>query len=273
MKVLADNSELIYLFGFARSEILSSIGQIGKEAENTLLCETFGEVSAVFSRVPQGEFCGPDVELQMQDLEWIGPRVCRHERVVEGMMHYSPVLPARFGTLFSSPEGVTRLIEKNYNAVLDFLEWTSEREEWAVKVFLDRSGAKEALFSKALEDCKDSFSSSPGMRYFQEQRLRSRVEKELNERVREICTTAAEHLTVYSSDFRERRILSQSVTGSPAQMVCNWAFLVPRDYLPGFCARIDLIDGGGKDMGLHFERSGPWPPYSFCPLLGVEAAR
>ena len=36
------------------------------------------------------------------DLAWVAPRVCRHEAVIEEAMRQSPVLPARFATLFQT---------------------------------------------------------------------------------------------------------------------------------------------------------------------------
>ena len=55
-------------------------------------------------QIRREEFAGPEAELNLQQLSWVGPRALRHEAVIEEVMASSPVLPARFGTLFSSAE-------------------------------------------------------------------------------------------------------------------------------------------------------------------------
>ena len=53
-------------------------------------------------------------------------------------------------------------------------------------------------------------------------------------------------------------------------MILNWAFLVPRNVTADLCARIDRANAECTDFELVFELSGPWPPYSFCPILEAE---
>jgi hypothetical protein len=55
-------------------------------------------------------------------------------------------------------------------------------------------------------------------------------------------------------------------------MVLNWAFLVPRTGLADFRGRIERANSDQKLCGLTFELSGPWPPYSFNPVLEREVA-
>ena len=38
----------------------------------------------------------------MEDLAWVAPRALRHEEVILTVMEQGPVLPVRFGTVFSS---------------------------------------------------------------------------------------------------------------------------------------------------------------------------
>jgi hypothetical protein len=59
----------------------------------------------------------------------------------------SPVLPARLGTLFSSPERLTELMTRHYDKILGFLERVADHDEWSVKVFVDRQKALEARVS------------------------------------------------------------------------------------------------------------------------------
>ena len=75
---------------------------IGVDGQPGVMVRDCGGIGAVFSQVELGEFCGESADAHLQDLAWLGPRVCRHEAVIEEIMSRVPVLPARFATLFTS---------------------------------------------------------------------------------------------------------------------------------------------------------------------------
>ena len=59
----------------------SAIGVDGKPGVMVRAC---GGIGAVFSPVELDEFCGESADAHLQDLAWLGPRVCRHEAVDRG---------------------------------------------------------------------------------------------------------------------------------------------------------------------------------------------
>jgi len=263
--VKGEAGEGFYLFCFARADLLPPIEGRGVDGRSPLLLWRYLDIASVLSRVVVGEFCGVTAEADMQELSWLGPRACRHEEVVEQVMHHSPVLPARFGTIFSSLRVLERLLRKHHGAISAFLDSVVDKEEWAVKGFLHRSKAQEYLFARALASQEGSLHPSPGRRYFQERRLQARAEEELHCWLRGSCSEFAGQLSRYASDFRERRVLSSGSAGRT--VVLNWAFLVPRGALADFRGQIDRANAEYAERGLAFECSGPWPPYSFSPPL------
>jgi len=262
-----DGGEAIYLFCLARSGYLTGLEGTGVDGRNPLFQWNLRDITAVLSMASLEEFCGQSGESRMQDLAWVGPRACRHEAVIERVMLHSPVLPARFGTLFSSLESLEKLLRRHYDTILGFLDRVADKEEWAVKGLLDRDKAKEKLFSTTLGTHEGALSLSPGMHYFQEQRIRVGVEKELSSWLRVVLKKIASDIARHASDFSERMPLSREVTGKDMDMVLNWAFLVPRNAMADFRAQIHRANSDHARQGLVFELSGPWPPYSFCPSL------
>jgi hypothetical protein len=151
-------------------------------------------------------------------------------------------------------------LEKHHGAISKFLDQVTDKDEWAVKGLLDRARAKDELLPIILARQAGQLASlSPGVRYFQEQRMRAGLEKELNSWLKEVY-----------KDFCERRVLSREATGSEREMVLNWAFLVPRDVVADFRAGIDRANEKHAQRGLVFELTGPWPPYSFSPSLETD---
>ncbi|MGD0921511.1 MAG: GvpL/GvpF family gas vesicle protein [Terriglobia bacterium] len=264
----------LYLFCFARSGLVGEIEGTGVDGHLPLyLFRPFPDLCAVVSEVPLEDFCGPAAELQMQELAWVGPRALRHEAVVEQVMRQSPVLPVRFGTLFSSQESLAEFLDIHRQTILQFLERVAGQEEWSIKGLLDRTQAGQALISASLAAQQGQLATlRPGTRYFQEQRIRSAAEKELSLWLNETCQQVASDLRKQASDFRECQVVPREAPESGTEVVLNWAFLLRRGVPAAFRLRIDRVNERYATRGLVFELSGPWPPYRFVPPLSMETA-
>ncbi len=140
-----------------------------------------------------------------------------------------------------------------------------------MKGMLDRPAAKARLFSlKLAQETADLEGLSPGKRYFEEQRLRAACDQESSRWLQAVLRELWTDLRQYAAEVRERRLLSREATGSDQDMVFNWAFLLPARSVAGFQARIREANALYRDCGLVLEATGPWPPYSFCPVLELE---
>ncbi len=243
-------AEALYLFCLARTD------QLDNFAEPEIFLHPFSGISAVLSRVSTEEFCGAEAEAHMQELAWITPRAHRHQQVIEKVMRHSPVLPARFATLFSSQERLENFLAEHTAAISKFLTNMVDKEEWAVKGLLDRTAAIDKLAAEQIAQAQ--LSEAPGKRYFQERRIRMAAEKQVNSWLKQVCTEIADELKSLAVDFSKRQVLD-------TEMVVNWAFLVPSHQVTEFCAKIEQLNV--KYAGLVFEYSGPWPPYSFSSSI------
>ena len=265
---VADPPSAIYLFCLARPQVELELGGGVLDDGSPLLSWQFRDLVAIVSKVGREEFCGLEAEARMQDLAWVGPRACRHEAVVETTMRFSPVLPARFATLFSSLESMEEFLQKHHASICRFLDRVAGKDEWAVKGMLDRKKAKEAIFSAGLARQKQDLSClSPGMRYLLEQRVLAGLEEELNRWLEETCQGVLEDLRQAEATFQRRPVLPLSAEKGDKEMVLNCAFLVPRNGAENFRRRIQKVNGSHAERGLLFELSGPWPPYSFSSSL------
>ena len=260
----------IYLFCFAHRAGLPLIAGPGVEEHGPIARLEFREVVAVVQEVPLEMFAGPAAEARLQDLAWVGPRACRHEEVVERAMQHSPVLPARFGALFSSPESLKALIEDHYEAIFQFLDYAGDKEEWAVKGLLDREEAQRYRGTAGSQEASPS--SSPGRRYLMERRHHVQAVQEVSSWARETDLALATELKRCAADFRRLRPLSQEASGRGREMVFNWAFLVAHRDREVFRSQVEKLSAEQAGRGLVLELSGPWPPYSFCPSLAPREA-
>ena len=91
-------------------------------------------------------------------------------------------------------------------------------------------------------------------------------------RLKEFCRRAAAALAEHAGSFRERKVLAPVEAATDAEVVLNWAFLVPPPALDEFRGRLARLNEGEAFPGLRLTLTGPWPPHSFVPDLSVGVA-
>ena len=186
-------------------------------------------------------------------------------------MRLGPVLPARFGTLFSSTASLESFMRKHEAAIARFLERVGGQEEWAVKGFLDQARAEAEWMARRRSEEPCPSGSSPGVTYLQEQSLRIQARQALDVRLTEACDDLLHQLNSLASEIVPRAVLARETPEAARELVLNWALLLPAAAVADFRGRIERANAEQNPGGLAFEVSGPWPPYSFCPVLEAEA--
>ena len=188
-------------------------------------------------------------------------------------MAQSPVLPARFGTLFSSAEALSEFADRHRQTITVFLDHVAGHGEWSVKGVFDREPAEAALISAKLAAQQKQLSAlAPGTRHFAEQRLHRDIERELSAWLDESCRAIAGEISSYASDFRECETGPGARSENGTAEVLNWAFLLPNSAVAPFRERVERANLSHQPQGLRLELSGPWPPYRFVPALSAAGA-
>lgn len=265
-------SEAYYFFCFAKSGPAPD-GEpgFGLVEGQKLFRIPFRELVMVVSKVPLEDFAGPGAEERLNNVEWVTPRALRHGQVVQEMCALSPVLPARFGTLFSSEQKLISLAESNYDSIIEFLELIRDKDEWAIRVYLDRDRLKATLFQKRIDILDIDLSSlSPGVRYFREKQIQAEVEKDISSWVNEKIQKVATSLDSISSQLQARKAHKNAFDENNKELVANWAVLLNKSDFQKLQELVFATNSNSDCDGLELTISGPWPPYSFAPPLEME---
>jgi len=262
-------SEALYLFCLVKSELAHGLDGPGLEEGLALRLYGIGSLAAVACPVCLEDFSGAQAEDRLQDTDWLMPRICRHEEVVERAMALSPVLPVQFGTIFSSPEALEKRVRPHREAIGGFLDQAAAREEWAVKGYWDKAQALKRLSrEKQRRESERLAAMGPGQRYFEQKKLDTAAKEELGRWLRGRCEAMGQSLARHATGFRRRGLLNTQSGGDKREMAVNWAFWVPREQVADFRTQLQCDLAAHSTQGLSFECSGPWPPYSFAPRLG-----
>jgi hypothetical protein len=263
-----------YVYCFARADPRPRVTAPAIDGSGRVSTLALGGVAAVVSSVSPAEFTGASAEAHLTDPAWVVQRALQHERVIEEVMGCSPVLPVRFGTVFSSRRALKTLLADRCAEIAAFLDHVADKEEWAVKGFVDlaRAGASLLATDPVLRERCRRLPKPPGARYLQEKRLRG----EAATQAKLWCRTVAEQVTV---ELNRRalqacpvRLQSRSVSGRDADMVLHCAFLLAGSGVLRFRRCVERMGSAYAEQGLALELTGPWPPHNFCPSIGAPRA-
>jgi hypothetical protein len=255
---------VVYVYAFAEPGPLGGLRETSDSGQ-ALSLHRVGAVSAVICHVPAVEFTGPSSEQHLADPGWVMPRIRHHETVVEGIMEQSPVFPMRFATLFVSLNSLTRFMWRHETTIAAFLRQVAGQEEWALRITaaLDDVTTLDKLAGQLWPQWSGY---SPGMRYLRLRQERPYLLEAARERARLLIPRIVEGLDSRTTAMRQ---LSRPTTVRDAdhQHVENYALLVPIGQRAALCDQLNHLMMTWEPERISFAVSGPWPSYSFRPLL------
>jgi len=259
----------VYLYCFTRAGAARKIAAAGVDERSVVTALEGSAAAAVFSTVAIHEFTGDAAAPGEQDPQQLVLRVCRHEQVIEEVMREAPVLPVRFGTVFSSGQLLEKFLAGKEQEVARILDRISDKEEWAVKGFLDGARATEWLMASdpVLAESRRQLPAAAGARYLRQKRLDAQAEEALRLWCRELLDQVQSRLEPHAVDASAIRLQPGNVTGRTDEMVLNVAYLMLKSSLAAFRKEVESLGNAYAQQGLTLELTGPWPPYNFCPPL------
>jgi hypothetical protein len=215
-------------------------------------------VGALVSRVPRDRFGVEALTARLEDLEGLEALARAHDAVLEAAMRSGAVVPFRLCTVYSSPERLVAMLEREGPALTSALRRLERTEEWGVKAFL-RAPAHAA----AEEDPAVAASGRDYLSRKREQRDAVDADREATEAVvTGIHTRLAERAgAAVLSRPQDRRL-----SGRDAEMVLNAAYLVPSEGVGAFRSFVEQLARSHEPDGLELELTGPWPPYHFVEV-------
>jgi hypothetical protein len=267
--MIYSNRNAVYLYCVTHPVALDLPAVAGVQDDVPVSLESQDSLMAVYSRVPLEMFTGISAEQNMKNIDWIGPRAIRHEKVIERVMQEGPVYPVRFATLFSSMDALWKTLMLNSELISDFLDQTRHKHEFSVKGFLDKKKIGTFLTGTEFKDQKNHLDTlSPGKKYIAEQQFKKQLDIGIKKWTQKTRGEFISHLAEKNNRFSARKIVTEK--NNKPEMVFNLAFLIHSKHRASFLRKISEAAASFLPMGLAINVSGPWPPYSFCQTIEWE---
>jgi hypothetical protein len=205
-----------------------------------------GGVAALVSAVPADAFTKEALSARLEDLAQLEALARAHEAVLDGALGTGAVVPFRLCTIYSSPQRLDAMLEREAPVLRAALERLHGMQEWGVKAFVrPRAGAASAP-------------AASGTEYL----LRKRERRDAAETEREALEDAVAEVHARLTERAVAAALSRPqdrrLSGRETEMILNGAYLVPADAAEAF-RQIVEAESGAIDL----ELTGPWPPYHF----------
>lgn len=235
----------LYLYGVSRAKGktppgASSPGIDGVSPVKPLLC---GDFLCWVSDVDQTSFAEA-LERNMENLEWLALHSVRHQQVVGEVAARVPIIPARFGTVFSGDAALRANVAGRSKALAKVFDRVADADEWGVKVFAEKQAASAA----------PSMARS-GKEYLQQKATQIKQRPERSDPELQKFADALEQVASNSAP-------SGKISGAQPSLLWQATFLVPRSRQKQWDKVLrEFVErwSGARRI----ELNGPWPPYSF----------
>jgi hypothetical protein len=208
----------------------------------------------VVGSAPLDRFGEAPLNKKMSDLEWVSKAAMAHEAVVESFSAMTSVLPMKLFTIFDTDERARGNVEQDGRRIGRLLTRLANRDEWGVRVLLDRARA-------ASGSARRSSPIRTGAEYLAAKKARQDQATELAAHAQDTVTTLYRSLGEHA-DASTRRAAGDW----PAQghsLLLDAAFLVRRTRLRAFRSLVARHARQLDPKGYIVDLTGPWPPYSF----------
>ena len=210
-----------------------------------------------------------EIAAHLEDLTWVSDRALAHEAVVEhfadpsettgGPASTRAIVPMKLFTLFASDERAVAHVSGELPRVRQALDRVAGREEWGVRLRLDRARAAEAAAGPSGEPqgAPPGEAAGSGRDFLaRKRRLRDAARKRPAE-AREAALGAYTALAGRAAEAVERPI------EAAGNLILDAAFLVSRAERRGF---EEAVAEQARELAaahLDVTLTGPWPPYHF----------
>lgn len=273
-KAIGKKGLYLYCFFKGPSSLPTEMGIDGK---NNTFVLSYKALCALVSPVSLDEYNEDVLNQRLNDLKWLTSKIKRHEEIIRYVTGICPVMPVKFGAIYTSSERVLEILRNGYDKFNSFLEFVQDKEEWGIKVYVDEKACGETIEGKnyTLREATEGASSArSGEAYFFRKKRERVIQQEVFCLLDNLADELYQQMESWSVDGRINKLLSKEATGRQEEMFLNAAFLLKKTEVELFKQRVDDMAASHASYGLLFEFSGPWPPYNFCPNFeaskGVE---
>jgi hypothetical protein len=258
----------VYLIGLSHDlqiAIAYPNAPVALESQEPLSLVAAGDLSAVVSRVPLTKYGEGRFEAQLKDPVWAAEKVMRHQAVTAFFSERQPVVPLRFGIIYSDSKKIEAMLSERAGSLISALARVEGCEEWALHLHADRSVLAEKItgLSPKLTDIRHrARSSSQGQAYLLGKQADKMRSAEVKSHLKKVADDLASSLGDAAKALKRLQPADHELKQKPV-LAAKLVYLVPRKNVADFKKQAEKLAQRHGAHGFRIELTGPWPPYNF----------
>ena len=261
-----DQNGLIYIFCIT-SEMPSVVNSWHDEG---ILSFEVDKLYVTMKYVSENDYSEINIKKNISNEAWLDYNARKHLQVIGDIMQRHTVIPFNFGTIYKSEESLRSFVSFYSADFMEVLLHLRNKEEWSVKVFCNRKMIVENIgtLSHNISDIDQQIkSSSPGKAYILGKKKKEIIETEIKVIYNTLSKRIFTAFNELCEEYRFNVILSSELSEKDEDMILNVAFFIIKENIEDFIKCSEKMTHEYSDIGMIFDITGPWPPYSFLNLL------
>jgi hypothetical protein len=259
---------VLYVYGIVRGGFDAAGSPTGVD-ETPVEVRSGKGVGALVSRVPGSTYAPETVEQRSGDVAWLSPRATAHDRVLTWAQERGGVIPLPMFSLWGTESKLDETLAARSGEFAKIFERVAGADEFGVRVYRRDDvmlGAVDEIDPEMATLRRQAEAASPGQRYLLERKFAEQSKAAIRAASLRMAKRVFDELGSLSRDAIARPLVPNATAAASADptMVLNGAFLVPRDALEPFRAKLGALVRELQPRGLTFDFTGPWPPYNFA---------
>jgi len=269
-----DSSKVYYLYGLTGKEALSLLSQNElKGLEGTKVeFEQVEDIIVLFGRLPADEYSAESIEVKVKDMNWLEKRIYEHYIVQESVMSSDvTIVPFKFCTIYKTIKKTRGFVSKKQAFFIDLLCSLKGKQEWSVKVCRDKELFKKnicTLDPKIGKQINSLENSSDGRSFLMKKKFLLDIDSFISKLTSEKTLTFLGELKAIAKGSHQNEV--STPVDKRDQEIANYSFLIQKEDLAELNLRIDNFNKLYSNAGLYAHCSGPWLPYNFVSMSGVD---
>ncbi len=256
-----------YAYGIQRADA-NAPATVAGVLGATVDCVEVEGLRGLVSRVRAAHFGQPELIDHLDDLEWVGTNAHAHEAVLGAALAVGPVLPLRFGTVFSDREAVVDVVRRHAGELHAEMDRMTGHREWGAKVLVDLDACDRWIteHTPGLGDAAKEQGTPEGRAYLARRQAQRGTRNERHRLLLEISSEIHARLSDLAVDSSTDPPQERQLSGHEGEMILNGAYLVDDSMIERFQRAAAELTERHADAGVVVQVTGPWPPHHFISL-------
>jgi hypothetical protein len=274
---VVESAQAWYFYGITRRQPLAAVlaeaadgspfggnpdGGASEDAPLQLL--EFSGLVAVVRPVLLAEFTPAAVEERLQTASRMEAMVRSHHRVIEAIHALQPILPAKFGMVYTHARDIVAALRSTHATLARQLDYLTDCDEWALHTYADVAVVRDraTLTDPGIASLRrELLDARPGRLWFLERKLRDDIEVATKLALVTLAQKTFDRLASCALQGQVGTAVRNAEANGEVEIL-NATFLVKRDGAEHFMEEVRTTNDPAE--GLRCECSGAWPPYSFA---------